>query len=178
MSTATLVTALRAHLRPLGTHADAPALEEFVAAVRAEPRRFGARRTTPRRDLDVSRLLHPSTLACTGAFVGDHLAGVAHLSLGGAGGGADPGPARFDVIVRPPWRRSGLGAKLLRTLTLDRGLGELERAVAHVTRDNRAALALARTCGLDRQDLDEQRVELAIRFGGRGRALPARHSVR
>lgn len=148
-----LLAAVRADLRPLTAVGDAVSLREFCAAL-------ADGRAGEELPLDPAHLLHPAGPPCVGAMVGETLAGIAWLDARPRDAGA-----RLGVVVRVPWRRAGLGARLTRAVLHDRGAAELRWAAMTVARSNRAALALGRACGMDRVELDEDHVVLRAPLG-------------
>jgi len=161
MSMSSFITAMRVELRPIASFDDAAAVTEFCDAVRSEPRYFGPNAEPKAPPLTASRLLHPAGPVCVGAFLGDALVGLARLEPRrdariGAG---------LTVVVRSPWRRAGVGTKLVRSVVLDPTARDLRTASMVVAKNNRAALALGRACGMDRIELAADRIELRARLG-------------
>lgn len=165
MSSAALLVALRAELRPLTSIEDAERLREFCSILATEPRYFGpgAQPITPR--LTVSRLLHPAGPPCLGAVLGDTVVGIARLEPRRALGEG----AELSVAVGAPWRRAGIGTRLVKTVLRDAGAAELGWASMTVPRNNRAAIALARACGMECIDVAVDRFELRAPLGSADR---------
>jgi GNAT superfamily N-acetyltransferase len=161
MSSTALLTALRAEVRHVTRWDDAAALETFVDAVNLESRYFGATAAPSARILSAARLLHPASGPCLAAFIGDTIVGIGALQLPGASGGLPS----IVIAVRSPWRRSGVATKLMRSLAHDDTLAGFAGATLNVGRNNRAALALGRACGMVRVDLDTERIELRLEYG-------------
>ncbi len=157
MSSSAFLTALRVEQRPIASYDEAAALEEFCVALRAEriASGFGAADGAPR--WTAAQLLHPAGPACIAAFLGDTIVGISRLEI-------RPTANRLGVIVRRPWRRAGIGAKLVRTTTSDASIRELGVASMFVSRSNRAGLALGRACGMERIDHGD-RLEFRLRLG-------------
>ncbi len=160
MSHSPFLTALRAELRTLTVY-DALAVGEFCTQLRSEPRFFGPNAEPKAPALSASRLLHPAGPPCVGAFIGDTLVGLGRLS--------SPGPERpmaeLLVVVRSPWRRAGIGTRIVKCLVHDEGVRDLGQAAIEVARNNRAALGLGRACGMERTELAPDRVRLVVPLG-------------
>lgn len=139
---------------------DAAAVADFVESIASEPRFFGQRTNVPMRSMSTSRLLHPIAGPSFVAIVDSTIVGLAHVELPRRDRGAE-----FSIQVRSPWRRAGLGAKLLRSLTFSEDLVDLGSASCLVARNNRAALALAASVGLERHELEVSLIELRLVFG-------------
>ncbi|MEZ5256152.1 MAG: hypothetical protein R2705_04485 [Ilumatobacteraceae bacterium] len=106
--------------------------------------------------MSTSRLLHPIAGPSFVAIVDSTIVGLAHVELPRRDRGAE-----FSIQFDHPGVALGLGAKLLRSVIFHDIFEELGSASCLVARNNRAALALAASAGLERRDLEVSLIRLS-----------------